>query len=167
MFSTVLQLHTLLFQSFEFLHKIIQKGILVISYEGTHLVPAICPWVFSICLHESLIKFCTKIILICVWVSLSQFESFLPQGYFSLFTSNKFWAERHFKIPHFGSLFVFRPFCQFFTLFSIYFFLPVLFYFLQFSPSLMFNCKLVQILLKKLQISPIFIFLLFYRIFAD
>ena len=35
-FSTVLQLHTLLFQSFEFLHKIIQKGILVISYKGTH-----------------------------------------------------------------------------------------------------------------------------------
>jgi len=31
--STVLQLHTLLFQSFEFLHKIIQKGILVISYK--------------------------------------------------------------------------------------------------------------------------------------
>jgi len=35
-FSAVLQLHTLLFQSFEFLHKIIQKGILVISYKGTH-----------------------------------------------------------------------------------------------------------------------------------
>jgi len=31
-FSTVLQLHTLLLLSFEFLHKIIQKGILVISY---------------------------------------------------------------------------------------------------------------------------------------
>ena len=35
-FSTVPQLHTLLLQSFKLLHKIIQKGILVISYEGTH-----------------------------------------------------------------------------------------------------------------------------------
>jgi len=24
------------------------------------LVPTICPWVFSICLHESFVKFCTK-----------------------------------------------------------------------------------------------------------
>ena len=35
-FSTVLQLHTLLLQSFKILHKIIQKGNLVISYKGTH-----------------------------------------------------------------------------------------------------------------------------------
>jgi len=41
------------------------------------LVPTICPWIFSICLHESLIKFCTKIILVLhlsqsgsVWVVL-------------------------------------------------------------------------------------------------
>ena len=38
-FSTVLQLHTLLFLSDNFLHKIIQKGILVISYKGTHFSP--------------------------------------------------------------------------------------------------------------------------------
>ena len=35
-FSTVLQLHTLLFHSSKFLHKIVQKGILVISYKGTN-----------------------------------------------------------------------------------------------------------------------------------
>jgi len=37
------------------------------------LVPTICPWAFSICLHESLIKFCTKIILV---LHLSQSRSF-------------------------------------------------------------------------------------------
>ena len=35
-FAIMLQLHTLLLQSFKSLHKIIQKGILVISYKGTH-----------------------------------------------------------------------------------------------------------------------------------
>jgi len=55
-----------------FFHKIIQKGILVISYKGTHFSPCICPRVFSTCLHESLVKFCPKIILV---LHLSQLES--------------------------------------------------------------------------------------------
>jgi len=60
-FSTVLQLHTLLFQSFKFLHKIIQKGILVISYKGTHFQSLyFVPEPFSICLRESLVEFCLK-----------------------------------------------------------------------------------------------------------
>jgi len=55
-----------------FLHKIIQKGILVISYKGTHFSPYIFPRVFSTCLHESLVKYCPKIVLV---VHLSQSES--------------------------------------------------------------------------------------------
>jgi len=37
------------------------------------LVPTICPWVFSTYLHDSLIKFCPKVILVS---HLSQSESF-------------------------------------------------------------------------------------------
>jgi len=43
-------------------------------------------------------------------VSLSRFS---PQGYFGLFTLFKFWAERYFKIPHFGNLFVLVRCCHF------------------------------------------------------
>ena len=102
MFSTVLQLHTLLLQSFKFLHKIIQKGILVISYRGTHFQSLQCvPESSQFVLHKSLIKFCTKITLA---LHLSQSESVwvaFAQGHFSLFTLFEFWAERYFEIPHF------------------------------------------------------------------
>jgi len=67
------------------------------------LVPIICPWVFSTCLHESLIKFCPKIILV---LRLSQFESFQSLGAFWSFHIKQFLTERYFKIPHFGNLFV-------------------------------------------------------------
>jgi len=60
-FSTVLQLHTLLLQSIKFLHKIIQKGILVIFLQRNPFsVPTIRPWVFSTGLHKSLVKFAQK-----------------------------------------------------------------------------------------------------------
>jgi len=73
----------------------------------------------------------------------------LPQGHFSLFTLFEFWAERYFKIPHFGSLFVLVHFVSFkrFTLryFSNYIFYPILLI-LNFSPKSFENCKSVQIL---------------------
>jgi len=111
LFSTVLQLHTLLFQSFKFLHKIIQKGILVISYKGTHFsVPTICPWVFSICFHESLIKICTKSPQFCIWVSLSRF---CPRGILVFSHQINFGQRGILKYLIFGSLFVLVHFVNF------------------------------------------------------
>jgi len=82
-FSTVLQLHTLLLLSSIFLHKIVQKGILVISRNGTHFsVPASVFESFSTCLCKLFVQFCSKTICVCIWVSLCQFESFLPPGAF-------------------------------------------------------------------------------------
>ncbi len=59
-FSTVLQLRTLLLQSFNFYIKSYKRVFWSFPTKEPILVLAICPWAFSICLHESYIKFCTK-----------------------------------------------------------------------------------------------------------
>jgi len=55
------------------------------------LVPTICPWVFPTCLHESLIKFYLKIILVS---HLSQSESFVVlRGIFVFSHQTIFWQR--------------------------------------------------------------------------
>ena len=89
-------LHTFLHFYSIFLHKIIQKGYFGhFLQRNPFLVPTICLWVFSTCLHESSINFCPKnhlsIASNLVWVSLSRFS---PQGHFGLFTLNNFFWQR-------------------------------------------------------------------------
>jgi len=96
---------------FQFLHKIIQKGILVISYEGTHF----SPYNLSLSIFNLSIQIICQILfkksfLVCIRVSLGRFS---PYGHFGLFTSNKFWTKRYFKIPHFGNLSVLVHFVSF------------------------------------------------------
>ena len=98
------------------------------------LVPTICPWVFSICLHESLIKFCTKIILV---LHLSQSESvwvvLVPRGILVFSHQINFGQRCILKYLIFGSLFILVRFASFncFTLrcFQIYIFYQFYFYF--------------------------------------
>ena len=111
------------------------------------LVPTICLWVFSTCLHKSLINFYLKIILI---LHLSQSESvwvvLVLRGILVL-SHQMFLTERYFKIPHFGSLFVLVHFLSFFNCFTLRCFQNYIFYpFLHFAirSKFLFNCRSVQ-----------------------
>ena len=156
------------------MHKIIQKGYFDhFPQWNPFSVPASVFESSSTCLCKLFVKFCLKIILVCIRVSLSQSEAFLSQGHFGLFILLDFWAERYFKMPHFDNLFVLVHFVSFncFTLryFQVTFLLILLlfasqsifyfylqngpfysflavwsfFFFLQFSPLILQICKKV------------------------
>ncbi len=128
-------MHVFLHFTLSFCIKSYRKGILVISYRGTHFSPYnlslglfnLSAWIVNQFLSKNHLSIASNL----VWVSLSHFS---PQGHFGLFTSNNFWAERYFKIPHFGSLSILVRFVVFncFTLryFQISSFLPVLYFML-------------------------------------
>ena len=98
-FSTVLQLDTLLFQSFEFFciksYKRVfwsfpTKEPIFSPYSLSLSLFNLFAWIIRQILYKNHLSFASE----SVWVV-------SPQGHFSLFTSFEFWAERYFKIPHF------------------------------------------------------------------
>jgi len=150
-FSTVLQLHTLLFLSFNFCMKSYKRVFWSFPTKEPIFSPCICPWVFSICLHESLIKFCTKIIVLHLSQSESIWVVFGPRGILVFSHQTNFGQRGILKYLIFGSLFILVRCVNFncFTLrcFQIYIFYRFYFNFLHFSPNTFKNCKLVQFLL--------------------
>jgi len=107
-------------------------------------------------LHFSLSLFNSSVRIICQFclriISALRLSHFGPQGRFGLFTLFDFWAERYFKIPHFGNLFVLVR-LVIFSCFALRFFQITFFtnftFFLQMSPNFIFNCKYVQFLISE------------------
>ena len=134
-----------------------KKGILVISYKGTHFSPYnlslslfnLSAWIINQILYKNHLSFASE----SVWVVL------VPRGILVFSHQINFGQRGILKYLIFGNLFILVRFVIFncFTLrcFQITF-LPVLFYYLQFGPNFVFNCKLV----------PNFIFAFFLHFFS-
>jgi len=127
----------------KFLHKIIQKGILVISCSGIHFSPYnlslglfnLSAWIINQLLSKNHLSIASE----SAWVNLSRFWSL--RGILVFSHQIIFLTERYFKIPHFGSLFVLVHFVVFLTA-SLYVVCKITFFyqfyftfFLQISPN--------------------------------
>jgi len=131
------QVHIFLHFIPSFRIKSYEKGILVISYSGTHF----SPYNLSLSIYNLSVHIINQILSKNLFSIASESVSVvLVLRGILVFSHPIFLTERYFKIPYFGSLFVLSPFCRFFNGFTLrclqnYFFYQFYFTFLQISPN--------------------------------